>query len=257
MREENIRQAIRRSVDACAASARENPCLAQRVIAQANRKEQPYMKKKLPTAVIVLLALLLASLTAAAIGLTVRDVWQQSFDKMNTSGYIQTVNDYLYDFGAHDIYQDAPEGLDAAVWFADESEWDALVTEPAMTYDEFTALYGSDKRFWPMEVLCVLDPGSYRMPNPGETTLEEAVQIALEAIVAANGGKMREQLTEYEVFVHRFSLTDDPNVTDCGWEVIFVRDHNHPTEGFRVSWGEWETHTDEPYIQDINDMGNG
>lgn len=167
------------------------------------------------------------------------------------------MNDYLYDFGAHDIYQDAPEGLDTAIWFADESEWDALVTEPAMSYDDFCALYGSDERFWPMEVLCELDPRSYRMPLPGETTLEEAKQIAIEHLVDVDGEEWRELLMGYEIFVRRVTLTGDPNAVDCRWEVFFVRDHNHPTEGFRITWGEWEDYTSEPHTQDINDKGNG
>ena len=167
------------------------------------------------------------------------------------------VNDYLYDYGCHEIYQDAPEGLDTAVWFADESEWDALVTEPAMSYDDFCALYGSDERFWPMEVLCELDPRSYRMPNPGETTLEEAKQIAIEHLIDVDGEEWREMLMGYEIYVRRVSLTADPDKVDCRWEVFFVRDHTHPTEGFKTTWGEWEDYTGEPHTQDINDKGNG
>ena len=44
---------------------------------------------------------------------------------------------------------------------------------------------------------------------------------------------------------------------DCRWEVFIVRDHNHPTEGFKITWGEWEDHRSEPQTQDINDRGNG
>ena len=167
------------------------------------------------------------------------------------------VNDYLYDYGCHEIYQDAPEGLDTAVWFADESEWDALVIEPVMSYDDFCALYGSDERFWPMEVLCELDPRSYRMPNPGEPTLEEAKQIAIEHLVDVDGEEWRELLVGYEIFVRRVSLTGDPEAVDCRWEVFIVRDHNHPTQGFKITWGEWEDHRSEPQTQDINDRGNG
>ena len=167
------------------------------------------------------------------------------------------VNDYLHDYGCHRIYQDAPEGLDTAVWFADESEWDAQVTIPAMSYDELVARYGHDDRFWPMEVLCALDPRSYRMPNPGETTLEEAAQYGLEALVAAHGEGMRDVLAGYQVFVRRVSLTSDLDAVDCRWEVYAVRDPLHPLDGFRIHWGEWEDRTSTPFIQDINDRGNG
>ena len=91
--EREFRQSIHSAVDADAAAARENPCLARRVIARANGKEQPVMKKKLSIAAIVMIALLLAGLTATAIGLTVKDMWKQSFEKMNTKGHIQTISD--------------------------------------------------------------------------------------------------------------------------------------------------------------------
>ncbi|MBR3763348.1 MAG: hypothetical protein IKK57_02205 [Clostridia bacterium] len=167
------------------------------------------------------------------------------------------VNDYLHALGCHEIYRAAPEGIDVDVWFADESEWDALVTTPRMTFDEYCALYGVDDRFWPMEVLCELDPRGFRMPNPGETTLEEAKQLGVEAVITAEGKEMRARLADYEVFVRRVSLTSDPEAVDCRWEVYLVRDYEHPIDGFRVTWGEWEDRTDEPHVQDINDLGNG
>ena len=166
------------------------------------------------------------------------------------------VNGYLHRYGGG-IYQAAPEGVDVDIWFADESEWDALVEVPEMSYEEFTALYGSDERFWPMEVLCQLDPRSYRMPHPGETTLEEARQFGLEAIFEVSGEELQAVTAGYEIFVRRVTLTGDPDAIDCRWEVYVVRDHNHPIDGFRVHWGEWEDRMSEPTVQDINDRGNG
>lgn len=166
------------------------------------------------------------------------------------------VNGYLHRYGGG-IYQAAPEGVDVDIWFADESEWDAPVTAPAMTYEEFTALCGSDERFWPMEVLCGLDPRSYRMPHPGETTLEEAAQYGLEAIFGVSGEELLTCSAGYEVFVRRVTLTGDPDAVDCRWEVYVVRDPANPVDGYRVHWGEWEDSTGEPAVQDINDRDNG
>lgn len=167
------------------------------------------------------------------------------------------VNDYLHDYGCDDIYKAAPEDAETDVWFADESDWDERIDAPVMSFDEFSVLYGNDERFWPMEVLCTLDPRSYRMPLPGETTLEAASQSGMEAVIAAEGEEMRAILADYEVFVRRVSLTGDPDKVDCRWEVYIVRDHLNPVDGYKIHWGEWEDHTSTPTIQDITDRGNG
>lgn len=166
------------------------------------------------------------------------------------------VRDYLFRFGGEYV-EAAPEGVDVQSWFADASEWDALVREPAMTYEEYIAAYGINERLWPMEVLCELRPESYRMPNPGETTLEEAAAIGLETAIGPDGEEMRAILADYHIVVHRVSLTNDPGKVDCRWEVCIVQDLADPTIGFKVQWGEWEDHTDTPTVQDINDRGNG
>lgn len=92
MDDKYIRQRIHRAVDANGASLRDDPFLSQRILARANRKEAPRMKK-LSTGVIIAIVLMLLSVTAVAVGLTVEDVWQQSFQKMNTSGLIWQVSD--------------------------------------------------------------------------------------------------------------------------------------------------------------------
>ncbi|MBQ7850160.1 MAG: hypothetical protein IJ343_10590 [Clostridia bacterium] len=166
------------------------------------------------------------------------------------------VRDYLFRLGGEYVGA-APEGVDVQSWFAAQSEWDALVREPAMTYEEYIAAYGINERLWPMEVLCELRPESYRMPNPGETTLEEAAAIGLEAAIGPDGEEMRAILADYHIVVHRVSLTDDPAKVDCRWEVCIVQDLADPTVGFKVQWGEWEDHTGTPTVQDINDRGNG
>ena len=94
MRDESaFRQSVRDAVSACTAAARSKPDLARRIIDRVHRKELPVMKKKLSTAMVLVLALILASLTALAIGLTVEEMWAQSFGKMNTSGAVHSVSD--------------------------------------------------------------------------------------------------------------------------------------------------------------------
>lgn len=94
MNEQEIRRRIHSAVDAYAAPAQENPYLAQRILARADRKEPPRMKK-LSTGAILLIALLLFSVTAVAVtvGLTAKDTWMQSFEKMHTQGIIPNLSD--------------------------------------------------------------------------------------------------------------------------------------------------------------------
>lgn len=83
MKDEMIRRKIHRAVDVHGASLREDPFLAQRILAASDRKEAPRMKK-LSTGAIIAIVLMLLSVTALAVGLTVEQIWQQSFEKMNT-----------------------------------------------------------------------------------------------------------------------------------------------------------------------------
>ncbi len=84
MKDEMIRQKIHRAVDVHGASLREDPFLAQRILASSDRKEAPRMKK-LSTGAIIAIVLMLLSVTALAVGLTVEQIWQQSYERMNTS----------------------------------------------------------------------------------------------------------------------------------------------------------------------------
>lgn len=84
MKDEMIRQKIHRAVDVHGASLREDPFLAQRILASSDRKEAPRMKK-LSTGAIIAIVLMLLSVTALAVGLTVEQIWQQSYERMNTT----------------------------------------------------------------------------------------------------------------------------------------------------------------------------
>ncbi len=86
MDENRIREQIHQAVDAFAAPLKEEPFLARRILAQANRKEAPHMKK-LSTGAIIAIVLMLLSVTAVAVGLTVEQIWQRSFEKMNTTTF--------------------------------------------------------------------------------------------------------------------------------------------------------------------------
>lgn len=92
MTDDRIREQIHRAVDVYGASMQDDPFLTQRIIAQTNRKEAPRMKK-LSTGMIIAIVLMLLSVTAVAVGLTVEDIWRQSFEKMGTTGLIRDISD--------------------------------------------------------------------------------------------------------------------------------------------------------------------
>lgn len=93
MRDEQLRQMIHQAVDTSCPCDGAPPCLAQRIRALAKEKENPRMKKKLSAATILLIVLLLITATALAIGLSVEDMWKQSFERMNTTGEIHNLSD--------------------------------------------------------------------------------------------------------------------------------------------------------------------
>ncbi len=87
MRDDEIRRAIHRAVDADAEQVKDDPYLAARVLALGKGKETTNrMKRKLPFGVLLAVILICASLTAVAVGLTLRQIWDASFEKMNTRG---------------------------------------------------------------------------------------------------------------------------------------------------------------------------
>lgn len=93
MDEQRLREQIHCAVDAYTPIAEAPPYLTQRILARANGKENVRVKKKLSTAAILVIALLLISATALAIGMSVEDMWKQSFDRMNTTGEIRNLSD--------------------------------------------------------------------------------------------------------------------------------------------------------------------
>lgn len=165
------------------------------------------------------------------------------------------VRDFLYKLGGKYV-EPAPEGMDTESWFADESEWDALIV-PLPDYDEIVAAYGQDDRFWPLEVLAAYYPDRYRMPHEGEMTVEQAIEHALSGVIAEYGQEALDALGDYTIGCRRVSLTDDPNVVDCRWEVYITDDPATAQNGWKVHFGEWEHDTGTAWPQLITDEGNG
>ena len=186
--------------------------------------------------------------------------YDRAVKRMRAAGLTDTdiqvmARDYFRRMGVEsEYYPAAPEEMNVLQWFAEESEWDAKITQPTMTYEEFAAQYGPDERFWPMEVMIARDPSTYRMPNEGETTFAEALQLALDQLASEYSVT---DVSGYTINVQRVSLTADPAKVDCRWQVFIADNPRAPQKGWKIYFGEWDGHIDKPFIQDITDPSNG
>lgn len=150
MNDPRIREKIHRAVDVHGASLPDDPYLAQRILASANRKEAPRMRK-LSTGMIIAIVLMLLSVTAVAVGLTIEDVWQQSFQKMNTSGLIWKVSDETNaELPLEDAIRLAKEAI-MAKYGTPESELDAMGVYPTYIARDWEWNDGDTPSEWDIE----------------------------------------------------------------------------------------------------------
>lgn len=142
--------------------------------------------------------------------------------------------DFLYTLGDANCSA-APEDVDASQWFADASAWDALIPAVSITNAQAREMYGSDTRFWPMEIQAMLLNGFFSCPQEGEMTEQEAVDMALQAVREAYGQDAIDALGSYTVGCQLYRyvnegpvtrwhiyITDDPTVAGNGWQVIMA-----------------------------------
>ena len=64
----------------------------ERLIDHLPKRERIKMKKKISAAAVLLAVLLLLCATALAIGLSIEEIWKQSFEKMNTRAVINDIS---------------------------------------------------------------------------------------------------------------------------------------------------------------------
>ncbi len=167
------------------------------------------------------------------------------------------INDYCSRLGFGELYPDeyplAPAEANVEQWFAETSEWDDDIVTP----EDIIGKHGRNRLFWPMEVMVVVAPDDYRMPNPGETTIEQAIQMALDQLVKEKGQAALDDLGDYTLNCQRVSLTGNPEKVDCRWQIFITDNPESPQNGWKITFGEWEHHIDKPTIQHITDMSNG
>lgn len=101
------------------------------------------------------------------------------------------------------------------------------------------------------------DPSRYRMPHEGELSAEEAIQRAIDQLLAEQGEDALTRLGDYTLVWHRVSLTGDPTQTDCRWEIYITDDPSTALNGWKITFGDWGEYLDSPTVQHITDRGNG
>lgn len=165
---------------------------------------------------------------------------QRAVKRMEASGLNHeemdaVARDFLRGLGGDEAwYPAAPAEMNAAQWFDEKSDADALIADGAITPKEARMQYGDDVRFWPMEVQAALLE-EFSCPQEGEMTQKEAIALAVEAIAARQGQAALDQLGEYTVGcqLYRFEnegeatrwhvyITDDPAKAQNGWTVVFA-----------------------------------
>lgn len=93
----------------------------ERLIDQLPKKERMIVKKKISMAAVVLAVLLLLCATAMAIGLSVDEIWKQSFEKMNTTAAITDISTPTQeDMTAEEAIEIAKNAIRAAYGTTDE-----------------------------------------------------------------------------------------------------------------------------------------
>lgn len=93
----------------------------ERLIDQLPKKERTIVKKKISVAAVVLAVLLLLCATAMAIGLSIDEIWMQSFEKMNTTAAITDISTPAKaDMTAEEAIEIAKNAIRAAYGTTDE-----------------------------------------------------------------------------------------------------------------------------------------
>ena len=112
----------------------------------------------------------------------------------------------------------------------------ARITEKerqADAYDAYKQQYGENWFFWPLEVQNDALDGHHHVPEQGEMTRDEAVDMALQAIEAQYGKESLTQLGDYQIGVICCRY-EEPEGTRFSWELYITSDPEFLSNGFRV-----------------------
>lgn len=159
--------------------------------------------------------------------------------------------------GNREYYPEAPAEMNVAQWFAEESEWDALIVEPELSYQELIRQYGVDNRFWPTDMQAAYGAlDGLDAPREGDMTLEEATDRALKRIVEVYGQEALDALGDYTVGSQFYRFENDG---DCiRWHIYVTDDPAECQNGYTVVIFQrdgQDVHEDE--IKLITDLSNG
>ena len=185
---------------------------------------------------------------------------QRAVKRMKAAGLEHTEMDavtrhYLRSLGGDkEWYPEAPAEMNAEKWFAEESEYDAMIDKD-ITPGQAREQYGDDSRFWPMEVQAALLP-EFSCPKAGEMTQEQAVVMAVEAIVAQHGQEALDQLGDYTAGCQLYRFENEGEVTR--WHIYITDDATTAQRGWRVVFALKDgSMWDAPEVTDIQAEGNG
>lgn len=107
----------------------------------------------------------------------------------------------------------------------------------ADAYDANKQQYGDNWFFWPLEAQKDALGGHHHVPEDGEMTREEAVEMALQAIKEKHGKEALTQLGDYQIGVICCRY-EEPEGVRISWELYITSDPEFMSNGFRVDFDD-------------------
>ena len=124
-------------------------------------------------------------------------------------------------------------------------------------YAQAQAEYGENWFFWPLTVQARVKGAPHSVPAPGEMTREQAVQKALDAVIAEKGQAAVDALGTYQVGVILARYLETDGLVRTYWEVYFTTDPVGLSDGWRVTFAGENAETEEVWITEASNWGNG
>lgn len=118
----------------------------------------------------------------------------------------------------------------------------------ASIMDVYKQQYGENWFFWPLEAQNDALGGHHHVPEQGEMTRDEAVDMALQAVKAQYGKEALTQLGDYQIGVICCRY-EEPEGTRFSWELYITSDPEFLSNGFRVNIVVFEGVLDQPEVE--------
>ena len=179
-------------------------------------------------------------------------IWCLEMDCM--TGEILDMWEYTYGPDSIPIRMYVPFSVQESAPSFDKSD---VVEDPAKViekerqadaYDAYAQQHGENRYFWLLEAQKDALGGHHHVPEQGEMTRDEAVDMALQAIEAQYGKEALTQLGDYQIgtICCRYEESEG---TRFSWELYITSDPEYMSNGFRVNIVVFEGVLEQPEVE--------